>query len=185
LNNAKTYSVSQLSKLAGVSVRTLHYYDQIGLLVPVRRKDNGYREYHQKHLVLLQQILIYREIDFSIEETKKLLNAEDFDLIVALESQKSTLLKRQENTASMIKSIETTMNTLKEKRNREILFEGIPTEKVEHWRKLAKEQATDEGFEKYLKWVGGSAKMKPEITIKRVMLLQAITKRFCIYRFTR
>lgn len=155
MNNSKSYSVSQLSKMAGVSVRTLHYYDQIGLLVPERRKDNGYREYHQRHLVLLQQILIYREIDIGIEAIRKLLNAEDFDLVTALEEQKRTLLKRQKDTVSMIESIEATMSTLNEKRNREILFEGIPTEKVEHWRTLAREQSTDKGFEKYLKWIGG------------------------------
>ena len=86
--DAKVYSVSQLSKLAGVSVKTLHYYDHKGLLVPMRQLDNGYLTYSQKHLVILQQILIYRALDFSIEAIKNLLNAKSQDLHQALLEQK-------------------------------------------------------------------------------------------------
>ena len=131
-------------------MRTLHYYDQVGLLVSYRR-GNDYREYHQNHLIKLQQILIYRELDFSIREIKELLNTENFDLFHALEAQKGMLLERQTNTQSMIKNIEATMNTLKSQRNREIIFEGIPKEKVERWGKRITETAGEEALEKWYK----------------------------------
>ncbi len=60
------YTVKELSTLAGVSVRTLHYYDQIGLLSPARIAENGYRQYDNAALLRLQQILFYRELDFKL-----------------------------------------------------------------------------------------------------------------------
>lgn len=60
------YSVSPLSEMAGVSICTLYHYNSIGLLTPNCRSSNGYREYHREDLVLLQQIITYRELDFSL-----------------------------------------------------------------------------------------------------------------------
>lgn len=134
-----TYSVSELSKLAGVSVRTLHHYDQVGLLTPYRRLDNGYREYTNDHLISLQQIIIYRELDFSIDNIKQLLNVDNFDLLSALESQKTLLLDRQKKTNSMINSIEVTMTNIQSKRNVEIIFEDLPKEKLELWDALSQD----------------------------------------------
>lgn len=152
MSKGKTYSVSELSGLAGVSKRTLHHYDDIGLLVPPRRKDNGYREYHQKYVILLQQILIYRAIDFSTEDIKRLLGAENYDLVNALKQQKNVLVKRQQDTASMINNLEATMSTVQGKRNSEILFDGIPKAKMDRWRGMIRDRAEDETIEKYTKW---------------------------------
>ena len=134
-----TFSVSELSKLAGVSVRTLHHYDQVGLLKPHRRLANGYRDYTYDHLITLQQIIIYRELDFSINDIQQLLNAEDFDLLSALESQKTLLLERQKKTNAMINSIEATMTNIQGKRNVDIIFEDLPKEKLELWDNLSKD----------------------------------------------
>ncbi len=128
-----TYSVSELSKLAGVSVRTLHHYDQVGILKSHRRLENGYREYTYDHLITLQQIIIYRELDFSINDIKQLLDVENFDLLSALEAQKTLLLERHKKTLSMINSIEVTMTNIQGKRNVEIMFEDLPKEKLESW----------------------------------------------------
>ncbi len=62
------FTVKQLSKLAGVSVRTLHYYDEIGLLKPSFIKENGYRYYEEKELLKLQQVLFFRELEFPLEK---------------------------------------------------------------------------------------------------------------------
>jgi DNA-binding transcriptional MerR regulator len=131
--NDNTYSVSQLSKLAGISVKTLHFYDQKGLLVPMRNPENDYRTYNQRHLVVLQQILIFRALDFSIEAIKNLLTAENQDLHQALLEQKQMLVDRQQSISLMINSIEATMKDLKAKKNFDIFFQDIPKDKIERW----------------------------------------------------
>jgi DNA-binding transcriptional MerR regulator len=72
------YSVKRLSDLAGVSVRTLHLYDEIGLLKPSIRTDAGYRIYGEKELLRLQQILFYKELDFSLQEIAAILDHPEF-----------------------------------------------------------------------------------------------------------
>ena len=138
MSESQVYSVSELSKLAGVSVRTLHHYDQIGLLKPHRR-DNGYRGYSDEHLVKLQQIIIYRELDFSLDDISQLLNADNYDLLAALESQKALLLERQNKTHSMINSIEVTMTNIRAEKNIEIIFDGLPKGKLENWDELTED----------------------------------------------
>lgn len=142
----KTYSVSKLSRLAGVSVKTLHYYDHKGLLVPMRHFENGYRTYNQKHLVILQQILIYRALDFSIDAIKNLLKAENQDLQQALLEQKKMLKDRQQSISLMINSIEATMNNLQAKKNFDIFFQDIPKDKVERWDEMARTREGEENF---------------------------------------
>jgi len=66
------YKINELAKLAGVSVRTLHYYDEIGLLKPSGLMTNGYRYYGKPELMKLQQILFYRELDFPLEKIKEI-----------------------------------------------------------------------------------------------------------------
>ena len=74
------YSINKLTKISGVSTRTLRYYDEIGLLKPTRVASSGHRIYGQEQVNALQQILFYRELDFSLEDIKKLLSAPDFDI---------------------------------------------------------------------------------------------------------
>ncbi|MCO4130296.1 MerR family transcriptional regulator, partial [Enterobacter kobei] len=73
------YTIRKLSQTAGVSTRTLRYYDEIGLLKPARVNSSGYRLYGSKEVELLQQILFYRELDVSLEEIKKIISAPSFD----------------------------------------------------------------------------------------------------------
>ncbi|MDO3386905.1 MerR family transcriptional regulator [Gilvimarinus sp. SDUM040013] len=136
----KVYTVSELSRLAGISVRTLHYYDEIGLLKPIRRVDNGFREYHHEHVVMLQQVLLYRELDFSIAKIKEILTNDSYDLLKAFDDQKLMLLERISQTQLMIDSIEATMKNVKGKLNRDILFGDIPKEKIERWDGIQKDR---------------------------------------------
>lgn len=99
----------QLARLAGVSARTLRYYDQIGLLKPERVSPSGYRIYGQRQVDLLQQILFYRELDVSLEEIKKIVNQPDFDSVEALRSHHRQLLRRR---ARLDKLIETVAQTI-------------------------------------------------------------------------
>lgn len=146
----QSYTVSQVSKLAGVSVKTLHHYDEKGLLVPFRQQTNGYRVYTQQHLVRLQQILIYRELDFSIEEIKQLIDVESGDLIAALSLQKQLLNERQHSLSKMINTIEVTMSSIKGKENYAVLFEDIPKEKAERWMEISREREGDELTDKMM-----------------------------------
>ena len=75
------YTVKQLSTLAGVTPRTLHHYDQIGLLKPESIGENGYRYYGEKSMLRLQQILFYRELDMPLDEIKKIMGRRDFDVL--------------------------------------------------------------------------------------------------------
>ena len=88
------YTVSQLAKMSGVSTRTLRYYDEIGLLSPVRIEHNKYRIYGKKEVDLLQQILFYRELKVPLERISQIIKAPDFDKRKALEEHLSALLQR-------------------------------------------------------------------------------------------
>ena len=89
-------TVNEVSKLTGVSIRTLQYYDKIGLLSPAMRTEAGYRLYDDTALERLQQILLFRELEFSLDDIKAILEAPDFDREKALEQQIELLtLKKQ------------------------------------------------------------------------------------------
>jgi DNA-binding transcriptional MerR regulator len=108
-----TYTVKQLAKLAGVSVRTLHYYHQIGLLKPAFIHDNGYRYYQEPELLKLEQIRFFKELELPLETIVKILMASDFDTAQALLDQKRFLELKQTHLASLLQTIETTIATLK------------------------------------------------------------------------
>jgi MerR family transcriptional regulator, thiopeptide resistance regulator len=107
------YTVRQLSKLAGITPRTLHYYDEIGLLKPSRIGDNGYRYYGEESLLRLQQILFYRALDMPLAEIKKTMGRRDFDIRAALESHKVELRKRLARMERLIISVDQTLLHLK------------------------------------------------------------------------
>jgi DNA-binding transcriptional MerR regulator len=95
-------TVNEVSKLTGVSVRTLHYYDSIGLLSPSKLTDSGYRLYDDKALLKLQNILLFRELQFPLKEIAKILQSPDFDRNKALEQQINLLELQKEHIANLI-----------------------------------------------------------------------------------
>ena len=80
-------TVHEVSKLAGVSIRTLQYYDKIGLFHPTGYTDAGYRLYDYADLERLQHILLFRELEFPLKDIKAIINSPDFDICKALEQQ--------------------------------------------------------------------------------------------------
>ena len=106
------YSISMLSKLAGVSARALHYYDEIGLLKPSRSDGNGYRVYGRKEVDLLQQILFFRELGISLAEIKKVLYAKDFDSTAALHNHLSELKQKRSRIDLLIANVEKTISAV-------------------------------------------------------------------------
>ncbi|WP_330586810.1 MerR family transcriptional regulator [Aminipila terrae] len=95
-------TVNEVSKLAGVSVRTLHYYDTIGLLHPSEVTGSGYRLYDYAALERLQQILLFRELEFSLKEIKQILDSPDFDKNKALEQQITMLHLKKDHLNNLI-----------------------------------------------------------------------------------
>jgi DNA-binding transcriptional MerR regulator len=93
------YSVKQLARLAGVSVRTLHYYDHIGLLKPSSYGENGYRYYDESSVILLQQILFFRELGFALDEIRTIVGQPGFNVRRALEEHRVLLSKRADRIA--------------------------------------------------------------------------------------
>ncbi|MGI6153952.1 MAG: MerR family transcriptional regulator [Christensenellaceae bacterium] len=104
---------SDVAKLAGVSVRTLHHYDQIGLLCPRRNAQNGYREYTQEDIAALQQILFFRECGIPLERIAELLGSSDFDRTKAFELQKKALLFEKKRIDTMLETLEASIKELK------------------------------------------------------------------------
>lgn len=141
------YTVKELSALAGVSVRTLHHYDQIGLLKPENRSEAGYRYYGKKELLRLQQILFYRELDFPLQEIKEILDKEDFDLLASLEYHRTQLKDRAEQMQKLLMTIDKTIEDLKNDQNMmtdKELYEGFSEEQAKAYRKEASERWSEE-----------------------------------------
>ncbi len=108
-----TYSIRELSELAGVSTRTLRYYDEIGLLRPSYVNDAGYRFYGDFEVAVLQQILFYRERGFDLKQIQKIIYEEDFDIVKALEEHLVTLENQRQHIESLILTVRQTLGSVK------------------------------------------------------------------------
>ena len=95
-------TVHEVSGLAGVSIRTLQYYDRIGLLRPAERTESGYRLYDDTDLEKLQQILLFRELEFPLKAIKRIMDNPDFDRSRALEQQIALLTLKKEHLENLI-----------------------------------------------------------------------------------
>jgi MerR family transcriptional regulator, thiopeptide resistance regulator len=103
---SRSYTIKEVASMAGVSVRTLHHYDAIGLLVPGARSGAGYRLYHEEDLLRLQQILIGRELGLSLEDIRRSLDDPSWNRRSALLAQRDELRRRADKTAEMIRAVE-------------------------------------------------------------------------------
>ena len=134
----KVYTVSKLAKLAGVSVRTLHHYDETGLLKPSFRSGSGYRQYQRADLLRLQQILFYRELEFSLSEIKDILDDPDYDEVQALVNHRHNLEQRIERLTNLLNTLDKTISQYKEGTmvlTDEELYEGFSKEQIERYNK--------------------------------------------------
>lgn len=103
------YTVKEVADLAGVSRRTLHYYDEIGLLKPTTVDTNRYRYYRKEEVLRLQQILFFREMDFSLDDIKKMMDRPDFDLIETMKAHRAALQKRVGRLNKLILTLDQTI----------------------------------------------------------------------------
>jgi MerR family transcriptional regulator, thiopeptide resistance regulator len=160
------FTVKQLSKMAGVTPRTLHHYDDIGLLKPSRIGDNGYRYYGEEALLKLQQILFYRELDFPLDDIKKIMGRRDFDVLGALQSHKDALQKQAVRLNRLLTTVDNTINHLRGEKtmSQKSYFEGFSEEEQEKYALEAEQLYDPETVrESNKKWKAYSAAKKEAI----------------------
>ena len=102
-------TIKEISTLTGISTRTLRYYDSIGLLCPTEKTEAGYRLYDENALERLQQILYFRELDFSLKSIKEIIENPTLDRTEILQMQKEMLLKEKRHLECLIESIDQTL----------------------------------------------------------------------------
>lgn len=105
--------MKEVAELVGISVRTLHHYNEIGLLVPDEITESGYRKYSANNLETLQQILFFKELGFPLKQIKEIINRPTFDRLEALEMQRKMLLEKQKRLDEMLKTIDKTIKHVK------------------------------------------------------------------------
>ncbi|TWD94612.1 MerR family transcriptional regulator [Neobacillus bataviensis] len=103
------YTVQKLASLAGISTRTLRYYDEIGILKPARINSSGYRIYGKKEVNRLQQILFYRELDVSLDRIKEIVTDPSFDGAAALREHREKLLEKKKQLDLLIANVDKTI----------------------------------------------------------------------------
>jgi len=133
------YTIQKLGKLAGISTRTLRYYDEIGLLKPLRISSTGYRIYGDQQVDMLQQILFYRELGMGLADIKKIIHDPNFNKLEALKQHLITLKERQAQLNLLIDNVNKTI--LKEKG----MIQMTDQEKFEGFKK----RLIEENEEKY------------------------------------
>lgn len=132
-------TVNEVSKRTGVSIRTLQYYDNIGLLHPAMHTEAGYRLYDNTALKRLQQIMLFRELEFSLKEIQEILNNPNFDRDLALEQQIVMLTLKRDHLDGLISFA----RELKELGDRPMDFNAFDNKKLLEYAKEAKEKWAD------------------------------------------
>lgn len=127
------YTVQKLGELAGISTRTLRYYDEIGILKPARINSSGYRIYSQAEVDRLQQILFYRELGVSLDSIKNIITAPSFDGANALKEHREKLLERREQLDLLIANVDKTIAVTEGriKMSNKEKFEGFKQKMIE------------------------------------------------------
>ena len=193
-------TVKEISDLTGISVRTLHYYDEIGLLKPTEKSDAGYRLYDDKALETLQQILFFREFDISLKEIKAVLDNPALERNQILQVQRKMLVTKKERMERLIASIDDILKgenkmdfTIFTKTEVEEMFqtmlEHMPENmrniaikefgSIEQWKKHYMEVVPSEemqkGYAKVVEWYGGKDKF---LSVARTPVSKEVAERY-------
>ena len=129
-------SISEMAKLTGVSIRTLHHYDHIGLLCPETATDSGYRWYRAADVEKMQQILFYRELDFPLKEIRDILADPQYDKQEALRRQRQLLLLKRERLDGLLELLDANL-----KGERTMEFQGFDASELEQARRQYADEA--------------------------------------------
>ena len=157
--------IHELAKLSSISTRTLRYYDEIGLLVPDKKEDTGYRVYNQHHIDRLQQILFYRELDMPLAQIKDILDSEKFEQLDSLRHHQQALLQKQQRVNKLLETIKLTIQSIEEGTNmtNEQKFEAFKQQLIdENEKNYGKEIREKHGEESVLASYGMVKNMTEE-----------------------
>ncbi len=160
------FTVKQLSKIVGVTPRTLHYYDEIGLLKPTRVGANGYRYYGEETLLRMQQIMLYRRLDIPLDQIKSILEQPDFNAITALEAHIREIDRLIGQLERIKSTVEYTILLLKGVNNMDEvqLFDGFSEEQQAEYEKEAMQRYDPDVVKtSNQKWKGYSPEKKQQI----------------------
>lgn len=133
MQDKTTYTIKELADLANISTRTLRYYDEVGLLNPANIGNNGYRYYDQGSLLLLQQILFFRELDLQLNDIREIISRPDFNIIEALNKHRISLQNKAKKLKVLIETVDQTIATIQgewQMENKDF-FEGFDETKYE------------------------------------------------------
>ena len=147
--------IKEFAQFTGVSVRTLHYYDEIGLLKPARvDKATGYRYYDEQSLLRMQEILFYRELDFSLKSIEEILSSPNYDKTQALKEQKQLLILKRERLENLISAIDSAMKG-------ENVMTAFDNSKFEQYKAEAREKwGKTEAYQEHAEKTRGYSKDK-------------------------
>ncbi len=147
------YTVKSVADMAGVTVRTLHHYDRIGLLRPASVSPSGYRLYSEADLERLQQILFFRELGFGLGEIKTIMDNPGFDRREALVAQKRLLLEKQRRIERLIASIETSIDAMERgtELDKDKMFGGFDESKIKEYTEEARARWGNENVDESIR----------------------------------
>jgi DNA-binding transcriptional MerR regulator len=179
------YTVKRLSSLAGVSPRTLRYYDEIGILKPARINSSGYRIYGPREVDKLQQILFYRELGLSLDEIKEIITSPSFDAIKALREHKEKLLAKREQLELLIANVDKTIDsregriTMSDKEKFAGFKQKLVEENEKKYGKEIREKYGDEAVDRSNKILKGMTQEQyEEVTKLEKEIIETLLKAF-------
>jgi DNA-binding transcriptional MerR regulator len=152
------YTVKAVAEMAGVSIRTLHHYDETGLLRPASASPAGYRLYSRADLERLQQVLFFKELGFSLKEIKEILDSPGFDRRQALTSHRRLLLEQKRRLERLIESVDQSIDSIErgEGMDDSAMFEAFDRKQLEEWREEARQrwgsERVDESWQRAAKY---------------------------------
>ncbi len=159
-------TVSDVAARAGVSARTIRYYDEIGLFKPTKISENGYRYYRKEAFLRLQQILLFREMDFSLKDIKEMLDRPDFDQLKMMERHRAALVQRVGRLNRLIDTVDKTILHLQGVQRIVTMefFDGFDEETQVAYAEAATERWDSETVEaSNRRWDGYSAEQKADV----------------------
>jgi DNA-binding transcriptional MerR regulator len=160
------YTIHTLAKLAGFSVRTLHYYDEISLLFPASIQKNGYRQYEEPQLIRLQQILFFRELDFELSEIKEILNRPNYSIVGALREQKKMIELKRNRLDKLITTINKTITVMTDNQpiKADELYDAFKDDDVKKYQAEVKERwGTTDAYKQSTAKVAKMTKVEMEV----------------------
>lgn len=134
------YKINEVSKLTGVSIRMLHHYDKIRLLEPSKRTDSNYRMYNDDDIARLYQILLFKELEFPLQEIKQILDDKDFNRKEALKAQRNLIFKKKQRLERILESIDDTIENLGGETMSKDNFKAFGYEEVKKHQEKYKEE---------------------------------------------